>query len=43
MGVDQAVYVSVHSPPGNVGVSPAEMVAKMASLPEKAGWIERLP
>ena len=34
--------VSVH-PPGSVGVSPAEMAAKMAALPGKSGGSERLP
>ena len=33
---DAAARVSVH-PPGSVGVSPAEMAAKMAALPRKSG------
>ena len=40
---DAAPGVSVHSPPGSAGVSPAEMAAKMASLPGKDRGSEHLP
>ena len=35
--------VSIHSPPGSLGVSPAEMADKIASLPGKSGGSDRLP